>query len=585
MSFHCCSYANSGDDKKLGADTALNGNHTYAVIPENFTLTAFSGEHSPTLQTTQTPPTAVAGSNSGVGGFHHSLPGDYETIDLEPVPPSAEEGGKIRKHQYEAVTNDEDDENYNRLQRSDSKSRKASSSTSTSASPGLPSRGESITPLSPMFKETTTLFDNPKYSQLSKLGCQHPSIYKMNSTDSNSGAAAVSHSDVPAPPQITKAKASKTLSSGKDDDYFHDPSVFIVNGLALDETRRSSTEQNTKPPSEHYSSLLTSTMNEESSYALAIVSSKDKYVSERGHLYQVLEGDQEGTELVPKAKREDFASLSVESKEDEELGFIVNPDARSTDDDDDDDDDDETSVTMGSRSGVVYNTLLRTPTSENSRESSPGQTAYDVIDRNMKHSATSSRNSLVNESAYNVIDRRVSDGNFSGQPPSQYSLIDPQARRVREDCFASTSYDVMVPQACRRVSMPPSQYDTIEPQTSKTFDTNQPSCQYSVGEPRGSGRKPSNNVASPGVSDNGYSMVTRSRNTSAVSSFMPQKSLESSSPPPSYSSLLNMEVASGSNLIMEDTGGSQGNSMFMLESEGIRNGREEGDIIYHTIST
>lgn len=541
------------------------------MIPENFTLTAFSSEHSPTLQTTQTPPTAVGSSSSRIGGFHHSLPGDYETIDLEPVPQSAEEGGKTRKHQYEAVTNDEDDENYNRLQRSDSKSRKASSSTSTSASPGLPSRGESITPLSPMFKETATLFDNPKYSQLSKLG-QHPNIYKMNSTGSNSGAAvAASQSDVPAPPQITKAKASKTVLTSKDDDYFHDPSVFIVNGLALDETRRSN-EQKAKPPSEHYSSLLTSTMNEESSYALAIVSSKDKYVSERGHLYQVLEGDLEETGEPDLKAKEDFASLSVGSKDDEELGFIVNPDACSTDNDDDDDvvdDDDETSVTMGSRSGVVYNTLLRSPTSEDSRESSPGQTAYNVIDRNTKHSAASSRNSLVNDSVYNVIDRRVSDSNFSSQPPSQYSLIDPQARRVSEGCFAGAPYDIMEPQACRRVSIPPSQYDTIEPQPSKAAGSNQPSSQNSATEPQGSGQ---NHFTSPGVSSSGYSMVIRSSKASAV----PQKLLESSSPPPSYTSLLGVELASGSK---EETGESQG---IMLASEGKG---EENNISYHTINT
>jgi hypothetical protein len=364
-----------------------------------------------------------------------------------------------------------------------------------------------------MFKETAVLFDNPKYSQLSKLGSQHTNIYKTTSTDSKSEASA-SQSDVPVP-QVVRRKMSN-----KDDEYFHDSSVFIVNGLAQDETKHSKV-QNANPPSEHYSSLLSETRNEESSYAQAIVSSKDKYVSEKGHLYQVLEEEAGG--VGEAHKKADFTTLSVDSND--EVGFIVNPDACSTDDDDDDDSDD--SVTLGSKSGVVYHTLLRTPTSENSPESSPGpgHAPYDVIDRSAKHSTPSSQNSL---DPYNVIDRRVSDGNFS-QPPSQYDLIDPQARRTSEGQTPTSQYDVIEPQVVRRVSIPPSQYDMIEP-------ANQPQVKFSVtAEPQSSGQRSKNDVTSPKTEaiDGGYSLITRSSNPSII----PQAllGLDSSLPPPSLS--------------------------------------------------
>lgn len=570
-----CSY----DNKQLEAETALNGNHTYAMIPENFTLAAFSGEHSPnTLQTTPTTlqtkqvPVTVDGA-------------DYEIIDLDPVPAAGEGSRTTRKHQYEAVVNDEDDENYNRLQRSDSKSRKTScSTTGTSVSPVVPSRGESTTPLSPVLKDSI-LFDNPKYSQLGKLGGQHPSIYKTASTDSNPGVANQSDVLIPAREPVTKAKAAKTLSSQKDDEYFHDSSMFIVNGLAQDETKRC-TAQNSDVPSEHYSSLLSSTMNEESSYALAIVSSQEKYVSEKGHLYQVLEGGNPELKAAgkpdgEKSYRRNFASLSIESKEsDDELGFTVtNSDACSSDGDADDAAACSPAAT-GSRTGAVYHTLLHsTPSSEDSRESSPGQTRpYDVIDRNLKSSAASSRSSGDGESPYNVIDRRVSEGNFSIQPPSQYDMIEPQSRRPKSDGNFTG----------QRVS----QYSVIEPygQTRRVSNANftsQIPSQYDVIEP----------VTSPpriGSTDSGYSKIARSRNPSVISFTQnvvsprrPAESRLSPSPPPLYSSLDKQKQTEG-----VCNGGSpfgqagekeacqgRGPLYHALESE-----REDSDVTYHTIT-
>lgn len=536
------------------------------MIPENFTLAAFSGEFSPTaLQTTQKAPVpAVDGA-------------DYEIVDLDPVPAAKREGNHAtRKHQYEAVANDEDEENYNRLQRSDSKSRNTSrSTTGTSVSPVVPSRGESITPLSPALKDSI-LFDNPKYSQLGNLGGQHASIYKTTSTDSNSGSANQGGAPIPANEPATKAKVAKMLSLQKDDEYFHDSSMFIVNGLAQDETKRR-TVQTADVPSEHYSALLPSTMNEESSYALAIVSSQERYVSEKGHLYQVLEGGNAELEAAEKLDKErwrgNFASLSIESKEyDEELGFTVtNSDVCSSDGDTEEAAaarGDCSPVAVGGRTGgATYHTLLRTPTSESSRESSPGQIPYDVIDRNVKRSATSSRSSADGESAYNVIDRRVSDGTFSIQPPSQYDMIEPQARRKSEDNF---------------IGQQVSQYSVIEPhgRTRRVSDGNFTS------------QLPSQcNSPQKGSTDSGYSKISRSRNHSAISFSQdvvsPRRrteSRDSPSPPPLYSSLVKKQaehVYNGGSSFAKAGGEcpERGPSHYAMES-----GMEERMVTSHTIS-
>lgn len=464
------------------------------MIPENFTLAACSGEHSPTAQTAQAP---------AVGG------GDYESIDLDPI---VVLGDGARKHQYEAVINDDEEVGYNRLQRAGSKSRNLSSSASasgaSSVSPVVPARVESTTPLSPAIRESA-IFDSPEYSQLHKPAGQHINIYKTTSIESSSGGVRTQRqNELPLPNRETAAKAGNTVQSRrrtKDDDYLQDAAIFIVNGLAHDETNLSTVPPDTSAaavPTDCYTSLQAMNMNQETDYSQTIVSSHEKYVSERGHLYQVLEGGKTESGSAVKDRdggiTDDGAMCGAESQaDDEELGFVVtNLDALTSSD--------EVAADAADVS-VVYHTLLHSSASEKSRELTPGS-AYDVIDRNAN---SGSRASLNKEPAYNVINRKIS-GSYSGPPPGQYDSLEPQANSPN----GKATYNV----TDRKIS---------------GGCTGPPSAQYSCIEPHVNNRR-ENIPAHPPA---GYAVVAKHRNVASSSSV---KSADSSSPPPSYSSLGNV---------------------------------------------
>lgn len=332
-----------------------------------------------------------------------------------------------RKHQYEAVINDEDGINYSRLQRTGSKSRKVSSSASLSGaplSPILPPRGESAAPLPPALAKDGVIFDNPKYSQLSKRPhtSEHISICKSVSLGSSSGETY----EIPVP------KRDPRGSNTMDDEYFQDSSVFIVTGLAEDETKPSSSPNMHDLPSSHYTTL-NDTIGEEK-YTLPIVSTDDKYISEHGHLYQVLEearadnGAMENEEVINENGKTSIPSYGVTKRNSETTFVMLNSDVFTMSDDEG-----KQSRQDGSpdpnKQGIVYHTLVHTQTSNDyGKEATiPSGAAYNVIDRSNKPSTASSRSSLDSESAYSVIDRKVSDSKLNFQPrppPSQYDIIE-----------------------------------------------------------------------------------------------------------------------------------------------------------------
>lgn len=401
-------------------ETELNGDHTYAAIPENYTLAAHSGEYSPI---TRTPEKALTSAATAAGGAH-SLPGDYEVVDLDLVT----NGAGNKEHQYEVVVNEDTEVSYSRLQRSGSKSHEFNTSISMSGpsvSPVLATSSGGAcesTARGSLFGNETPIFDNPKYSQLNKRG------NNVGKVDSNPGGRNQNRNEIPAlqdEPLVKQkpAHSAKLHASAGDDDYFQDPSLFIV---ALNETKSPALRDAAfLLPSGHYTSLQDTTMAKESNYTLAIVTSNDKYVSEQGHVYQVLEGAKVEAESAQGKESnlgvaDDTAHCAVlKDEEGEEFGFVVSAPgncARL---------DNEVTESGSDVGGAIYHTLVHTPpTSDHSREATPPEPVYNVVDRNPKHSTTS-RSSMDSGVAYNVIDRKISDGNFnSNLPPAQYDVIE-----------------------------------------------------------------------------------------------------------------------------------------------------------------
>ena len=509
-------------ETKTPADpnSTLNGHHTYAVIPENFTLTALSGEHSLGSQTATSRPPPPATNTS----FHRSLPGQYEDVDLDPIPApvsvAAEEVATPpkRKHQYESVLNDEDEVSYNRLNRLESKSRKTSLSSvpSNGLTPVIPARGESAVPLPSPGSRESALFDNPKYSQLNKPR-KHTDIYKSPSGESRSGT---SHN--PSPDQILDGRRSTNRT--ENDEYFQDSAIFLVNGLAEDETGQLATQ------ADHYTSLQQSGASSgvETDFTHPIVSTSEKYVSEQGHLYQVLE-DSNGEEAGEQNSRPLPPMYSTVVRKDKPVTSIVNTSSEVFE---------SGNGTSPTKLGVVYNTLVHT----GEHEATPTSSAYNVIERSTKPSVTSSLSSLNSDVAYNVIDRKLSNSQL---PLTQYDVIER----------AGTS----------------SRLSNVSPQATRIG--------YSVIAP---------NSSSP--SNNSRVTPTSNRTSSALRGSL-KGSSSSPSPPPSYSSLEQFGVKQRacqceSNTpfyhSLQQTGAEVGMAEGQGEAQGGR--EEEQGAVYSTIS-
>ena len=520
---------------------------TYAVIPDNFTLTAAtttastmlsSNEHSPmTPASRRSLPTAnnttaatAAATMLARTEIQYTLPGDYEIIDLDPLPiptvsttkqtaavtavVTATAGGEssfvlpARQHQYDIILNEVEDDNgrkvnYNRLQRAGSKSRQASSSTTSTASvspvvppsPAPHPRGGITTPTSPPSANTREgdIFDNPEYSQLDRSAVgsatrKHVDIYKTASSDESNrsgggggggggGGMGNWNGMVPASPV-----------PGKDNDYHQDASVFVVNGLALDETTASPSQGGgSELPTitgGHYTTLQPDSMSAETSYAQPIVSDSEKYVSERGHLYQVLDGrgggggdghlyqvldgsegeGEDGHLYHVLDGREGGGGEGGEGTEDKFSFVVANLDAL------------EKEAPDNMKTSVYHSLMRGSPASDCSSECMPAaalagggrgngsnsRTGYNVIDRSpqQQHVAAGGSRSLsldcggssTGDAPYDVVDRRISEGNFSGQPPPQYDVIDMPAYASTSQqavgCVASipanSSYSVLV---------------------------------------------------------------------------------------------------------------------------------------------
>ena len=427
-----------GDHKPQEADT---GNHTYAEITApNFTLAASSDEHSPGLQTTQQNHTSLLSS----------LPGQYEDVDLEPDIIGTDPKNPIRKHQYEAVTNEEDDD-YHRLLRSESspKSRKLSTSVNMTAlaSPTILSSREDSTPF-PLPRKDSDLFDNPKYSQLDK---KHTDIYRSVSSDSTSGGSqsqfqqevhdskSTINDDIKDYSKLNgeeeSSRAPRRTSKGGEThrdkgDYFQDSSVFVVTGLAKDESKLSSGED-MLPESTHYMPIIEP--EGETTYTLPIVSNHEKYISERGHLYQVLEEAPKNNSKMSKSLTTDGEFVSEKGHVYQVLENIAENVKESKKEEEGPTSEEEGSKESQKMSALPYSVVVKVEKNDDFEAELEG-TLYHVLDRSMncKHddgNSVSSRNAVSSSS---IGERRISESKMTNHrsPQTNGSGYDVMERSV-----------------------------------------------------------------------------------------------------------------------------------------------------------
>ena len=233
------------------------------------------------------------------GNDYCSDVGHYEV----PLKTGGESDTSDPKHEYEVVVN-EDKDDYSRLEQTGSIHRKVSASASISASVTSPLERDAM--LRSFSLKDSEIFDNPSYSQFNKQPQvrKRVDIYRSTSTDSNSGGSqnhppneilVPNDRDEDYSMLYDDREREKDVSNDdrENNSDFQDSSMFLVTGLAKDDTS-------------HKKTLYTSIglPNEENDYTFPIVSTEEKYISEQGHIYQVLE----------EVKKEEVESVTIDEK-------------------------------------------------------------------------------------------------------------------------------------------------------------------------------------------------------------------------------------------------------------------------------
>lgn len=351
-------------------------------------MTASSNDHSPNLPATHSVSASKILSASR-----------YEDVDLEPL--GVNNNLVVRKHQYETVVND-DEEEYNSLLRSENWSHNQSLSTSLSRTSGSPSQNTT----------EKMIFDNPKYSSIPKRF----NIYRSESSNSTFEQTR----------QQRLAKASQKSHADNHEQYYKGSSKSInrvedESEIPVSPTAKLPVSPTGVPPSSQYTHVLPNT-SEERDYAYPIVSTGDQYVSEHGHVYLMLEGatapDKENEKKSPvqptyskvKSKRERADKKLLQIEADSSLG-----------------------------NSAIYHSLPDT------EDSSVSESDYDVIGSEAPRATRHTSNS--DDSGYDVIER----GDIKPPPKSigsgvQYDVMDRQ-RIPREQSSSPLSksgdYDVI----------------------------------------------------------------------------------------------------------------------------------------------
>ena len=258
----------------------------------------FSGDHSPDNKTSSSSTSAL-----------HSPPGEYEEVST--VKSTRDSIKATQRHQYEMVESSEQSE-YSHLQHAHGGSRKFSTnSTGTVPSPSMSqNQGKmSITSsLSLSRHQPEPIFDSPEYTTIQLDGSKSTKTRPETGEgviNADTGYSHINH-------EALKGMDTTREAEGPDldsEDYHQLPSVFTgeakqqPNGEISPEQRQNSHTTNTHPPahrhksatlaSELYTPTESTNVMKRNAYSFTIVSTDEQYVSERGHMYHLLEQSDE----------------------------------------------------------------------------------------------------------------------------------------------------------------------------------------------------------------------------------------------------------------------------------------------------
>ena len=247
----------------------------------------FGGDHSPNSKT------------SSSGSALHSPPGDYE--DVSTVKQTRD---SIKRHQYEMVESGEQSE-YSHLQHAHGGSRKFSTNSTGTAPPPSMSQNRSITSSLSLsgHHQPEPVFNSPEYMTIELNGSKSTKIQPETGEgviNADTGYSHINH-------EVLKTRETTTretdLGPDLDSEGYHLlPSVFTgvePNRDNSSEQRQSSHTKHTHPQahrhksatlaSQPYTPIESTNVMKRNAYSFTIVSTDEEYVSERGHVYHLLE--------------------------------------------------------------------------------------------------------------------------------------------------------------------------------------------------------------------------------------------------------------------------------------------------------
>ena len=212
-----------------------------------------------------------------------------------------------QRNQYELVESGDQSE-YSHLQHTHGGSRKFNtSSTGTAPSPSVSqNRGKvSITSsLSLSGRQPKPVFDSPEYETIELHGSKSTKTMPEGVINPDTEYSHIDREVL----KSTKITTKEAEDSDLDSEGYHQlPSVFtgvakqLPNSEISPEQRENSCTTNTHPParryksatSEPYTPVETTNVMKRNTYSFTIVSTDERYVSERGHMYHLLERSDE----------------------------------------------------------------------------------------------------------------------------------------------------------------------------------------------------------------------------------------------------------------------------------------------------
>ena len=258
----------------------------------------FGGDHSPDSKT------------SSSRSAHHTPPPEYE--DVSTVKATKDSIRAAQRHQYEMVESSKQPE-YSHLQHTHGGSQKFSiNSTGTAPSPSMSqNRGKmSVTSsLSLSGHQPDLIFDSPEYMTTELDGSKSTKTWPETGEGvihSDTQYSHLNHEALKDTETTTREAEGPDLDS---EGYHQLPSVFTgeakqqPNGEISPEQRQNSHTTNAHPPahrhksatlaSEPYTPVEMTNVMKRNAYSFTIVSTDEQYVSERGHMYHLLERSDE----------------------------------------------------------------------------------------------------------------------------------------------------------------------------------------------------------------------------------------------------------------------------------------------------